>query len=195
MYPLKPFNLPAAAVYVSMNMMLAAMVFTADHKLTRRQALAASALAAALIAGIMLIIIAALNSSGKTGAMPLMQMAQERGRVVFYIALTAIAVAIFTTMMTAMTGLNSWLKPLIGSGKFSLLIVLLAGLIVAQLGFENVVAYLYPLIGVAGLGYIAMCLIFIIRKKKMKEGVGDAHPGVPLLSFRPKRSGVEKSSK
>jgi len=157
--------------YVAMNMMLAATVFTTISTYSKKQIITASAIAAAVISVLMLSIILALNRYNFDGAMPLLQNAQNISQTLFYVALIAVAVSIFTTMMTAMAGLNAWLKPLVGGrGRFSIVLVLLAGLIVAQVGFENVVGFLYPVVGVLGMVYIIVCIVFMARKRGSNAG-------------------------
>jgi len=156
--------------YVSMNMMLAATVFTTINQYSKKQIIAASAIAAVAISLLMFFIVLALNKYNFDGAMPLLQNAQNISQALFYVAIAAVAVSVFTTMMTAMAGLNAWLKPLVGGrGRFSIALILLAGLIVAQIGFENVVGVLYPIIGALGAVYITACIIFTVRQSKKQN--------------------------
>lgn len=171
LYPFRYFTLPAIIIYVSMNMMLACTVFTTIKELSYRQIFLSSAIAATIIAILMVLIILALNSTGQQGAMPIMQIALNKNRPLFYISLVAVAISIFTTMMTAMSGLTTWLKSLIGDMKYSVMIVLLAGLILSNLGFENVVGFLYPVIGIVGTVYIVFCAIYLFGQFRQKKAL------------------------
>lgn len=66
--------------------------------------------------------------------------------------------------MTALIGLSSWLAPLTGSKGFSVAVSLIAGMLVSNLGFENVVAYLYPVIGIFGFVYTVLCSFCLCRR-------------------------------
>ena len=68
-----------------------------------------------------------------------------------------------------MSSLSNWLTGLTGSKKFSIIAVLIAGLIVSNLGFENVVAYLYPFIGMMGIIYIIIALKCLIKSAHLSR--------------------------
>jgi len=162
-----PLNYPMILIYMSMNMMLASTVLTTIHTFNKRQIMTASFLASIVIAGLMAVLIFALNSSSDYyTAMPLVSMALSSGPILFYFAIAAIGVSIFTSMMTAMIGLDSWLKPITGGKWYSIVIVLISGLILSMLGFETVVAFLYPVIGVLGLVYIVWCIVYLAKNRK-----------------------------
>jgi len=167
-------SFPMILIYMSMNMMLASTVLTTIHAFSKKQIIRASAIAGVIVAGLMLLLIMALNSADYDVAMPLMMMAQNGGAVLFYAAFIAIALSIFTSMMTAMIGLNSWLKPITGGKWYSIAIVLTAGLILSKLGFENVIAFLYPVIGVIGFVYIGWCIVYLIKTRKSKVSFNPA---------------------
>lgn len=159
----KPLTLPAVVIYVCMNIMLACTVLTTvDEK--PKTVFWASLIAAIIMTALMLLIILTLNDNDASVDMPLISIAASTNKVLYFIAVAAIGISIFTTMMTAMSGLAFWLTPLTKSKNFSVAVTLLAGLIVGNLGFENVVAYLYPVIGFAGLIYVVLSLFFLIRK-------------------------------
>jgi len=158
------FNFPMILIYMSMNMMLASTVLVSVHTFSKRQIVTASTIASITMTCLMGVLIWALNSSSDyLTPMPLLSMAMTSGAVLFYFALAAIAVSIFTSMMTAMVGLDSWLKPVVGGKWYSIVLVLIAGLILSMLGFETVVAFLYPVIGLLGLVYIVWCIVYLKR--------------------------------
>jgi uncharacterized membrane protein YkvI len=160
---------PAIIVYVSMNMMLSSTVLTTIGSISKKQIVLSSFIAASIITLLMLLIIMALNTTKVDTAMPILSIALSQNLVLFYLSLAAIATSIFTTMMTAMSSLSSWLNSLVGDKRFSIILVLIAGLIVSNFGFENVVAFLYPLIGIAGILYISFSIVFVVKKRKNKQ--------------------------
>lgn len=161
-----PFSFSMIMIYMSMNMMLASTVLTTIHTFSKKQVVWASAIASVIVAGLMAVLILALNSANYNVAMPLILMAQNGGAALFYAAFIAIALSVFTSMMTAMIGLNSWLRPITGGKWYSILLVLIAGLILSMLGFENVIAFLYPVIGVIGFVYIGWCIVYLVKNRK-----------------------------
>jgi len=162
-------SFPMILVYMSMNMMLASTVLNTIWGFNKRQIVLSSAIAGAVVAGLMAVLIFALNSGDYDTVMPLITMALSGGAILFYFAVAAIALSIFTSMMTAMIGLNSWLKPLTGGKWYSIAVVLVAGLILSMLGFENVVGFLYPVIGVIGFAYIVWCIVYLCKEKKQRR--------------------------
>lgn len=156
----------AAAIYVGMNMMLAATVLTTVKDFNKKQIFIGSGIAAIVITALMFCIILALNASGCDGEMPVLEMAAQKSRALFYLAVFVVAISIFTTMMTAMNGLTDWLDALICDRKYSISIVLLSGLIISNFGFERVISVLYPVIGIFGLVYIGICFVYVLRSRK-----------------------------
>ncbi|MCH5164342.1 MAG: hypothetical protein J1F36_04930 [Clostridiales bacterium] len=162
-FAFKPFTVPAIIIYVCMNIMLACTVLTTvDEK--PKTVFWASLIAALIMTALMLLIILTLNGSETNSEMPLITIASSTSKVLYYVAVAAVATSIFTTMMTALSGLSGWLTPLTGNKHFAVAVSLIAGLIVSNLGFENVVAYLYPVIGLVGLIYVILCAYFLAKK-------------------------------
>ncbi len=181
-------NLPAAVIYVSMNMVLSSTVFTTMRKYTQRQILGASAITGGAIGLIMYFIIVALNKTQTYPyPMPIIEIAKSTSTALYVLSVIAVAVGIFTTMMTAMSGLTGFFVGYVGSRAYAAVIVLFTGLIVSNLGFENVIGYLYPLIGVVGLLYIIVCFAYLTRnrykrlskaaKSLFDNGHDDVHKG------------------
>ncbi len=178
MPPLAPIALPASVIYVCMNIMLACTVLvTVDEK--PKTVFWASLIAALVMTALMLIIILTLNGCDTSSDMPLIDAAKS-SKLLYYVAVAAVATSIFTTMMTALNGISSWLAPLTGD-RFAVASSLLLGLIVSNMGFSNVVAYLYPLIGLIGLIYVIACVIAVSKrslfKKPLDKRNGKVHDG------------------
>ncbi len=171
-HPLKLISIPAAIIYVCMNIMLASTVLvTVDEK--PKTVFWASLIAATIITALTLLIILALNGSGETSSdMPLVAIA-SKSKLLYYASIAAVATSVFTTMMTAMNGLSSFIVDLTGSTTFSVIISLIAGLIVSNLGFSSVVSYLYPVIGVFGLIYVILGTVFLAKNSGLAHKLFD----------------------
>lgn len=153
------FGLPSCVIYVAMNMILASTVLgTTD--ISVKCAAGASLAAGGIMSVLMYLIITALNAHGAEGAMPILFMAKNMP-VLFYIMAAVVGAAIFTTMLTSASGLTDWLCAQCGDRRFSSAAVLLAGLILSNLGFETVVSFLYPLIGALGGVYMFAALLYV----------------------------------
>lgn len=156
--PVFALRLPTCLIYVAMNMILAATVL-ATTDIPVKTAAICSVLAGAVMGLLLLLIILALNASGAYASMPVLNLARKIPAL-FYAMTAVIAAAIFTTMLTSASGLTDWLAAQTSDRKFSSAVVLLAGLILSNLGFETVVAFLYPVIGVIGLLYLTAALLY-----------------------------------
>ena len=157
-------SIPAAIVYVSMNMMLASTVLTTLGELTRREILLGSLIAALSIGVLMALIITALNCTGNYDAeMPILEISAGAGRWL-YIALSIVTgVSIFTTMLTAVGGLCGYLSDKGGGKVFNAMLVVSVGVLLSNIGFSGVVDFFYPLVGLFGIAYIFTCLRYTKR--------------------------------
>jgi len=175
-------NIGMVFVYVCMNMMLASTVITTLGRMKMKSIIASSAIAAGLMGGLIFILMMALNSWGTiTGDMPTLEMARAIHPAVYWIMVIVVAVSIFTTMIIALSGLVSWFTPLLGSKIFAAITLLIAAFILSNLGFANVVRFLYPVIGVFGIIYVVLGIIyagrtlpvfgFLSKRRKGKEKV------------------------
>lgn len=159
--------LPVGIVYVSMNMMLASTVLTTLGALTRKQIIWGSALAAAVITGLMALLITAINCTGTHSAeMPLLEVAAGGGKGLYVLLGMVTGISIFTTMLTAVGGLHGYLQSKFGGNFFTAAAVVIAGTMLSWVGFSRVVSLFYPLVGVFGLAYIVLCVRFMRREKK-----------------------------
>ncbi len=162
-------NFGVVIVYVAMNMMLASTVLTTVGKMDKKTIFLSSGIAAALMGVLIFVLMTALNRTPETGAeMPVLEMARALNPFVYYLMAVVIAISIFTTMLTAMSGLVSWFSSFWGNQSFCALIVLGAGFALSNLGFSNVVKFLYPVIGALGVVYTALGLIFAARSLPLK---------------------------
>lgn len=166
-------NVYSIVLYVSMNMILGGGVLTTVHKLSPREIILASAIAATVIGGILLCIMGALQSCSAAHAdMPTLLIALKSGRVMYFVCLPVIAASIFTTMLSAFKSVYDYILGFFKHKIIAAGIVLVGGLVVGAFGFTNVVSTLYPIIGVVGLLYLACNCWFLIRtrvKRKVKK--------------------------
>lgn len=160
--PALRFNPFSCVTYASMNLILAGTVL-ATVGVGKKRAVICSVAAGAVMGVLLLLILFALNANGAEGEMPLVSMARKYPPL-FYTMAGVVAAAIFTTMLTAASGLSDWLTAATGSRRFSVAAVMLAGLILSNLGFETVVGLLYPVIGVLGALYLVLALIAAVRR-------------------------------
>ena len=157
-------------VYVCMNMMLASTVVTTLGKMDKKTIFVGAGVAAVSIGALIFILLTALNVWGDPYVdMPVLDMARHIHVSVYWVMVAVIAVGIFTSMLTAMTGLVSWFEGLLGNKFYTAGIVLAAGFILSNLGFSTVVRVLYPVIGIMGVIYVALGAIFMVRTSSLKE--------------------------
>jgi len=157
-------DIPSAIIYISMNMILCSTVFTTLHKFTLKQIVGASAITGIVIGVLMFLIILAINKTQTYPyPMPIIEMAKNTSMILYVLSVIAVAIGIFTTMMTAMSGLTDFFINYAGSRVYSAIVVLIASLIVSNFGFENVIGYLYPIIGVVGVLYIVVCFTYLTK--------------------------------
>lgn len=175
-FPLKAqsggINVYNVLLYVSMNMILGGGVLTTVHKLSPREIILSSAVASVVIAGLLLCIMGALQSTSAAKAdMPMLLIALKSGRATYFIGLPVIAASIFTTMLAAFKSVYDYV---LGIFKYKIVaagVVLIAGLVVGAFGFSAVVETLYPVTGILGMLYLACNLWYLIRtrvKRKVK---------------------------
>ncbi|MCI8487855.1 MAG: hypothetical protein HFE36_03995 [Clostridia bacterium] len=163
---------PIAAMYVSMNMMLASTVLTTLGKLTRKQIVLSSAIAAASITALLALIITALNCTGNYSAeMPILEISAGAGKWLYVLLAAVTGISIFTTMLTAVGGLVGYLGGKAGGKVFNSAVVVIAGTVTSFLGFTRVVSLFYPLVGVVGLIYIVMCVKFVCKAVKPRKKI------------------------
>ena len=159
-------------VYICMNMMLASTVLTTMGKMDRKTILGASAIAAIIMGVLIFVLMAALNSFSDVSAdMPVLEMAKKIHPVLYGVMVLIVAVSIFTTMLTAMSGLVSWFEGILGNKLLAAILVLVAGFILSNLGFSHVVGILYPIIGVLGVIYTVLGVIFALRSLPFGKAV------------------------
>lgn len=167
--PIKPYSV---ILYVSMNMILGGSVLTTVNKLSPREIILASSVAAAVITALLMFIMGALQSCAAAYAdMPILLIALKSGKAMYFIALPVIAASIFTTMLSAFKSVYDYLSGFIKYKFIAAGIVLIGGMAVGLFGFSNVVGKLYPVIGIIGLLYLACNCWYLIRtrvKRKVK---------------------------
>ena len=151
-------------VYVCMNMMLASTVITSLGKMTKKTIFLSSGIAATCMGVLIFLLLRALNAWGVEGSnMPVLDMALNIHPAVYWTMFAILIAGIFTTLLTAMTGLVTWFRGIFGSKLFTAFVVLTAGFILSNLGFSTVVSVLYPIIGVMGVIYTSVASGYVIR--------------------------------
>ncbi|MCH5165614.1 MAG: hypothetical protein J1G01_04365 [Clostridiales bacterium] len=163
-------NMYSIVLYVSMNMILGGGVLTTVHKLSPREIILASAIAATVIAALLMCIMGALQSCAAAYAdMPILLIALKNGRIMYFVAIPVIATSIFTTMLSAFKSVYDYVLGFFKHKIIAAGTVLVGGLIVGAFGFSNVVGTLYPIIGIIGLLYLACNCWYLIRTRVKRE--------------------------
>lgn len=163
-------NFPVSVVYVSMNMMLASTVLTTMGKLSKKEIVWGSAIAALLITALLLLLITALNGTGNYDAeMPILEISEGGGTWLYVVLCLVTAISIFTTMLTAVGGLCGYMHGKCGGRAFDSFVVVSAGTALSFFGFTRVVSLFYPLVGVFGLLYICVCLHYVRVSRTPKK--------------------------
>lgn len=115
------------------------------------------------------VLISAVAISGVGADMPMLSISKNLGNVFFAIYFLGVIFALFTTLeITSYTCLEVLTKN--KSNKyFVLMLILITSQIIAYLGFNFIVQYLYTLIGILGAIYLIVLIIkLIIADKKLK---------------------------
>ncbi len=153
-------------IYIGMNLMLSSGFFVTLHELDKKTIIFSSLISSLILTILMAMLILALNNIDINVDMPVLALCND-SLALKIIVVIAIAVSIFTTMLTAMATLYSWLFGLTKSKLFSVSAIFISGLVISNFGFSNVVTYLYPIIGAAGIVYIVSCLGFVVRRNRL----------------------------
>lgn len=154
----------SVAVYVCMNMMLASTVLTTIGKVTRKEIVLASGIASIVMGVLIFMVMSVLASYNYEGdSMPVLAVAKQISPLLYGLIVIVVIVSIFTTMLTALSSLVSWFCRIFGNKFFSCIVVLLLALSLANLGFSRVVGLLYPLIGVLGVFYTILALVYTCK--------------------------------
>lgn len=160
------------AIYVSMNIMLSVGVIS-TIKLPLKDQLKGATTGSVVIGIFIAIMTAAIMCAGLNvynSAMPVMEIASRMN--MSFVAGIIIWSGIFTTTLTSVYTLNTWIQSFVKNKAISLSAILIVGLVISRLGFKTIVDSFYPISGIIGLIYILSVLIFYIRaKKKIKQSV------------------------
>lgn len=160
-FNLKIFN---SFTYVGMNMFLTAAVLTTVKDTTKQQRVGCALLTALILGGLMLMFIVAYNKNSVGDAdMPLIALALKYNKFLYGFSVGIVAFAVFTTLLTAHLSLTEWFKTLGFKRVSAAVIVAVLGLACSFLGFKTVVNYIYPVVGVIGVLFTALCLHYLIK--------------------------------
>lgn len=167
-------EIPASFAYVSMNLLLSAGVLVRQRGLSAKQIFGASALSALVIASLMALICCALPAAPSL-VMPMLSLAAS-GRITYALYSLSLAVSVFTTLIGALsTASDGAVRK--GRGGEGMLATALFASILSVIGFEKVVGFFYPVIGIAGLAYLAFYAAFLLSPhiKFFRKRDGSVH--------------------
>lgn len=154
------------AIYIAMNIILSAGVIT-TIKLPLSDQLKGAGIGSFVIGVFVAILTAAIMAAGinaYNSDMPVMDIASRMN--MSFVAGIIIWAGIFTTILTSVYTLNSWMQSFIKNKALSLMLILVVCLVISRLGFKTIVDSFYPISGVIGLLYILGVLIYYIKAKK-----------------------------
>ena len=116
-----------------------------------------------------IVLLSAFAIGNLSADMPMLSLSQNIGGVFFAIYLVGVIFALFTTLEISSYHCVEVMTKSRRHKFFVMMIVLLAGQIIAYLGFNFIVKYLYTAIGILGAVYlIALITKLIIEDKKQK---------------------------
>ena len=154
-------SLTSCFIYVFMNLLLSAGVLVRVNGLSTKQIIISSLISSTVIALLMALIAAVLpNAEGQS--MPLVSIAGDG--LIYYLFIISLIIAIFTTLLSALSPLRSWAGIMLGDNDLGALAALIVAGLTACIGFETVVGFFYPIIGIIGIVYIIFAVVYLIRK-------------------------------
>lgn len=155
-------ELPMGFAYVSMNLLLGAGVLVTRRGMTRGQILAAGALSALVISGLLALICGALPFA-PSAEMPLMAIA-SRSRAMYALYSVCLLCSIFTTMIGALGTVRDKFAAK-GKGGEGMLAAAFAGSLISVFGFGELVSKSYPAVGALGCVYVVRCAAFLLAPR------------------------------
>ena len=153
-------------IYTALNGILAASVLTTVNGLSKKEILLSSALSAVMIGALILLLSLSLPSVSPSSEMPLVELAKRLGTYPFVFAIFAVLAGIFTTMLTAHASISEWINAFFNNRVLSASVSAIFCLTLSFLGFKRVIDIFYPVIGVIGLAYFLVCVIYLIRTSR-----------------------------
>ncbi len=173
--PLASFWQLAAVLYLSYNILAVVPIVAnaAINAKSTKHAVMGAAAGGSFLAGLALIITLALQTDAgfsQSMDMPMLAFAMGLSPVTGVIYTGVMLFAIYSSATGNYYGFTTGLKNDSKKNQ-KIVIIALAGFLLGLIGFRNVVAYMLPLEGFAGIAIIIMltCNFFIVMKNKKKE--------------------------
>lgn len=156
-----------SVLYVAMNMLLSsAILITAGNNMDKTQIKISAFLAALIITVLLTVILLAcrLNYSQIQGMeMPIIVFALRISPLFSIISIIILSFAIFTTLISSMYPLKDFLQFYIKKENKLYITLALTAFILSRIGFSYIITYIYPLMGIIGIMFIAFCAIYNIQ--------------------------------
>jgi len=146
--------------YVFINIVTLGMfVLDIGKKYSRKEHFLASLLSV-LIIGIVLVFcnVSIINYGLIDNIMPIIYLANMRGKVLKFLTVFTIWTALFTTLVSNVYMLSSYVSKFIKNKFINLFVILFLGVLISGVGFDIIVAYIYSFIGVVGLVIVVLSL-------------------------------------
>lgn len=154
-----------SAGYVGLNLLLMFGILTELSKQYTAKQLKAVAFFSSLILSlsIVLILIILSNIKGIIGEMPLIDLAKQKGGIVYLLAVISVLLAVITTLQCSAYPLVKWQQEMWKDKFFGIAIVLFFGLLVSMAGFVTIIELCYPIISVFG-----VAIVYLVARDNKK---------------------------
>ncbi len=158
--------------YVSFNsLLLCGVMLPLGRELTKKEMLICSLCSAGLIVLLLVLIILRLNDGVFAYIpMPLIYLAKERGKPLFYIATAVLYLSVVTSVISNALPLINSVNIKIKNKFLSVTAVMFAATLFSLLGFSSIIDASYPLIALFGIIFIASLLHSVFARKELKLG-------------------------
>lgn len=155
----------SALAYGAMNTLFSgALMAKEGEKMSRGERILCGVTVSALL--FLLLFFMSRAVRGNEGAMPFLSAAKKTGAELS--APITLLLAIITTMTSCNYLITQEMRPLTKDGFLAAALPLLAGLLLAAWGFQNVVTYLYPAVSALALGY-SLLVFFLFGREKLSR--------------------------
>lgn len=157
----------SAVLYVAMNMLLSsAILIPAGKDLNSGQIKIASITAAAIIIIILVLVLLAcrLNYSEIQGMeMPMVILSLKISPHFGIITTIILSFAIFTTLISSLYPLKEYFQDFVKNKKTLYITLSVSAFLLSRIGFTYIITYIYPIQGIIGIAFIAMCAAYDIN--------------------------------
>lgn len=152
-------------LYTSTNLLTSiSVILFIGGKISKKQINSISWGSAISIMLMFILIIIALNSSQQNNSnLPILTLLNRLSKNIYIFYIPIILFASITTVVSCGLSLINYYNPTFKSNIFTVIFIMAIGIIIGNLGFTNIIKYLYPIIGI--IGTIQLISIWLYNKK------------------------------